>query len=76
MFPLNLTFLVDFVSERMCHENHQLSYKCLQLKNAGKIHSTWFWNNSANVKLNERSQPTKNHCVIGIEKLLGVNNLD
>ena len=65
-----------FVSESMCHENHQLSYKCRQLKNAGKIHSTWFWNNSVNVKLNERSQPTKIHHVIDIEKLLGVDNLD
>ena len=31
-----------FVSESMCHENHQVSYKCRQLKNTGKIHSTWF----------------------------------
>ena len=65
-----------FVSESMCHENHQLSYKCRQLKNAGKIRSTWSWNNSVNVKLNERSQPTKIHHVIDIEKLLGVDNLD
>ena len=63
-----------FVSESMCHENHQLSYKCRQLKNAGKIYSTWFWNNSDNVKLNERCQPMKIH-VIDIEKLLGVDNL-
>ena len=28
-----------FISESMCHENHQLVYKCRQLKNAGKIHS-------------------------------------
>ena len=65
-----------FVSESMCHENHQLSYKCRQLKNAGKIHSTWFWNNSVSVKLDERSQPTKIYQVINIEKLLGVDNLD
>ena len=65
-----------FVLESICHEDHQLSYKCRQLKNAGKIHSIWFWNNSVNVKLNERSQPTKIHHVIDIEKLLGVDNLD
>ena len=65
-----------FVLESMCHENHQLSYKCRQLKNADKIHFTWFWNNSANVKLNEGSQPIKIHHVIDIEKLLGVDNLD
>ena len=31
-----------FISESMCHENHQLGYKCCQLNNAEKIHSTWF----------------------------------
>ena len=65
-----------FVSESMCHENHELSYKSRQLKNAGKIHSKWFWNNSVNVKLDERSQPTKINHVVDIEKLLGVDNLD
>ena len=65
-----------FVSESMCHENHQLSYKCTQLKNAGKIHSTWFCNNSVNVKLDDGSQPTKIHHDIDIEKLLGVDNLE
>ena len=64
-----------FVLDSMCQENHQLSYKCRQLKNAGKIHSTWFWNNSVKVKLNERSQPTKIHHV-DTEKRLGVGNLD
>ena len=65
-----------FVSESMCHENHQLSYKCRQLKNALKIHSTWFWNNSVNVKLDERSQYIKIHHVINTEKRLGVDNLE
>ena len=65
-----------FISESMCHENHQLAYKRRQLKNAGKIHSTWFWNNVINVKLNERSQLAKIYHIIGIEKLLGVDNLD
>ena len=65
-----------FISESMCHENHQLAYKCRQLKNAGKIHATWFWNNVINVKLNERSQPAKIWHIIDIEKLLGVDNLD
>ena len=65
-----------FVSESMCHEKQQLSYKCRQWKNAGKINSTWFWNNSVNGELNERSQPRKIHHVIDIEKLLGAGNLD
>ena len=65
-----------FISDSMCYENHLLACKCRQLKNAGKIHSTWFWNNVINVKLNERSQPVKIYHIIDIEKLLGVDNLD
>ena len=44
------------ISDSMCHENHQLPCKCKQLKNAGKMHSTWFWNNAVNIKLDERSR--------------------
>ena len=54
----------------------ELVLKCRQLKNAGKIHSTWFWNNSVIVKRFGRSQPTKIHDVIGIGKRLRVNSLD
>ena len=64
------------ISESMCHENHQLAYKCRQLKNTGKINSAWFWNRVINVKLNERSQPAKIYHIIDNEKLLGVDNLD
>ena len=59
----------------MCHKNHQLSYKYRNLTNAGKIHSTWFWN-SVNGKLDERSQPARIHHAVEIEKRLGVDNLD
>ena len=52
------------------------TYKCRHSKNAGKIHSTWFWNNVINVKLNERSQPVKIYHIIDIKELLGVDNLD
>ena len=65
-----------FISESMCHENRQLAYKCRQLKNAGKIHSTKFWNNVVNVKLSERSKPVKIFHIIDIEKLFGINNFD
>ena len=65
-----------FIWESMCHENYQLAYKCCQLKNAGKIHSTWFWNNAVNVKLSERSNPVKIFHIIDIKKLLGIHNLD
>ena len=63
-----------FISESMCHENHQLAYKCRELKNV-KIHSTWFWNNVVSVKLNERSQSAKLYLIVDIEKLLGVDSL-
>ena len=66
-----------FISESMFHdENHQLACKCRQLKNAGKIHSPWFWNNAVNVKLSERSSPVKIFHIIDIEKLSGIDNLD
>ena len=65
-----------FMLESMCHENHQLAYKCRQLKNAGKIHSTWFWKSAVNVKLSERSNPVKIFHIIDIEKLFGIDNLD
>ena len=77
MFSPNLFFSGRlFISDSVCHKNHQLSYKCRQLKNAGKIHSMWFSNNFVNVELSERSQPKKIHHVIDIEKLRGVDNLD
>ena len=59
-----------FISESMCHENHQLAYKCRQLKNAGKIHSTWFWNNAVNVKLSERSNPVKFFILLTLKNFL------
>ena len=65
-----------FISESMCHENHQLAYKCLQLKIAGKIHSAWFWNNAVNVKLSERSKTVKIVYISDIEKFLSIDNLD
>ena len=65
-----------FISESMCHENHQLAYKCSELKNTGKIHSTWFWNNAVNVKLSEKSNPVKIFHIIDIEKLTGIDNLN
>ena len=65
-----------FISESMYHENHLLAYNYRQLKNAGKIHSTWFWNNAVNVKLSERSNPVKIFHIIDIEKLFGIDNLD
>ena len=55
-----------FILDSMCHKNHQLAYKCCQLKNAGRIHSSWFWNDAVNVKLSERSNPVKIFHIIDI----------
>ena len=65
-----------FVSESMCFENHQLAYKCRKLKNLGKIHSTWFYNNAVNIKLMENGRIHKIFHIIDIEKLLEIDNLD
>ena len=61
-----------FVSESMCHENHQLVYKCCQLKFAGKIHSTWFWSNVINVKLGERSNLSKLFVSLALKNFLAL----
>ena len=65
-----------FVSESMCFESHQLAYKCRKLNNLGKIHSTWFYNNAANIKLTENGRIHKIFHIIGREKLLDIDNLD
>ena len=42
-----------FVNESICHENHQLAYKCCQLKSVCKMQSTWFYNRTLSIKLVE-----------------------
>ena len=37
------------LSNSMCTENHNLFYKCCQLKNAKKIYVCLFFNNAINV---------------------------
>ena len=58
-----------------CHENHQLAYKCRQLKNVRKIHSTWFWKNAVNVKLSERSNPVKFLKLLTLKNFLALTIL-
>ena len=65
-----------FVNESMCHENHQLAYKCCQLKSARKIHLTWFYNGTLHIKLVENGPIHKISHPTDIEKVLGVDNLD
>ena len=68
-----------FVSESMCFENPQLAYKCRKLrnlKNLGKSHSIWFYNNAFNIKLTENGRIHKIFQIIDIEKLLEIHNLE
>ena len=61
-----------FVNESMCHENHQLAYKCCQLKSERKIHSTWFYNSTLHIKLVENGPIHKIFNPTDIEKVLGL----
>ena len=65
-----------FISESMSHENHQLAYRCRQLKTAGKIHSNWFVNNSVNLKLTDNGPVHKISHIVDIENILGIDNLE
>ena len=65
-----------FVNESMCHENHDLAYKCHQLKSALKIHWTWFYNSILDIKLVENGPIHKIFHHADIEKVLWVDNLD
>ena len=38
-----------YLHDSMCTENHNLFYKCRQLKNAKRIHACWFFNNVTKV---------------------------
>ena len=65
-----------FISESICYENQQLSYKCCQLKNSKKIHSTWLWNNAVNIKITPKGEIHQIFYTTDIEKLLGIKNLE
>ena len=65
-----------FISESMSHENCQLAYRCRQFKTAGKIHSTWFFNNSVNLKLTDTGPIHKISYIVDIENILGLDNLE
>ena len=43
-----------YLSDSMCTENHNLFYKCRQLKNAKRIHACWFFKNVINVQLMDK----------------------
>ena len=57
-------------------KNQQLSYKCCQLKNSKKIHSTWLCNNAVNIKVTPKGEIHQIFHTTDIEKLLGIKNLE
>ena len=57
------------------HENHQLVYRCRQLKTACKIQPTWFFNNTVNLKLTDNGPVYKIFHIIDIGNILGIGNL-
>ena len=64
-----------FISESMSRENHQLAYRCRQLKSTSKIHSTWFFNNSVNFKFTDNGPIHKISHIVDIENILEIDNL-
>ena len=60
----------------MCSENHQLVYRCRQLKSTHKINSAWFYNSTLHIKLVEIKPIHKIFHPTDIEQVLGIDNLD
>ena len=70
--PMQLKFSGNlFVDGSMCLENHQLTYKCCQLKSARKIHSTWFYNSTLHINIVENVPIYKILQPTDIEKVFG-----
>ena len=62
-----------YLSDSMCTENHNLFYKCRQLKNPKRIHACWFFNNVINVRLVDKYPIFKIFHESDLGKLLRVN---
>ena len=62
-----------YLSDSMCTENHNLFYKCRQLKHAKRIHACWFFNNVINVRLMDKGPIFKIFLESDLGELLGAN---
>ena len=62
-----------FLSDSMCTENHNLFYKCRQLKNGKKIYACWFFNNAINLQLMDKGPIFKIFHEYDLEELLRTN---
>ena len=60
-----------FICESMSHEN-----RCWQLNTARKIHSSWFFNNSVNLKLTDNGPVYKISHIVDIGNILGTDHLE
>ena len=65
-----------YIFKKVCLENQALFYKLRRLRKANKIHSTWFSNNSINVRLMESSNAIKVYHDSDVEDILGIDSLD
>ena len=73
----NLKFTGNlFINESMCSDNHKLFYKCRKLKKAKKIHSTWFFNNSVNIQINQDGNIHRVFHTYDLEELLNIEYID
>ena len=73
---LGFTSVKLFISDSMCHENHQLFYRCRQLKRRGLLHSAWFFSNCIYIKVGKNSSATKIKPACDIDKTLNMENTD
>ena len=65
-----------FISDSMCYENHQLFYRCRQLKRWGLFHLAWFFCICIYVKVGKNSDATKIKHICNIQKALNMENMD
>ena len=62
-----------YLSDSMCTENHNLFYKCHQLKSTKRIHACWFFNSVINVWLTDKGPIFKIFHESDLEELLCAN---
>ena len=65
-----------FINDSMYFENQSLFHKRRQLKNAGKLFSFRFFNNTLNVKLTENGPITKIFHINDLENLLQIDSIE
>ena len=65
-----------YINESLCIENSELFYFTRVLKKKNKIHSTWFANNTVNVKVDQSSPTFKIFHKSELETILKLDDLD